>query len=73
MGEILNEEEFVENADDLEGLSAEEIAAILDELDNFDEMVEVESELQNVPEDSGFAEILSVRRLPCTAHKVGIN
>ena len=70
MGEILSEEEFVEN-DDLEGLSAEEIAAILEELDNFDELVEVESELENGHEDLPF-EILSVRRLPCTAHKVRI-
>ena len=70
MGEILNEEELVENDDDLEGLTAEEIAAILDELDNFDEVEEVECELKNIQEDLEFVEILTVRRLPCTAHKV---
>ena len=70
MGEILNEEELVENDDDLEGLTAEEIAAILDELDNFDEVEEVECELKNIQEDLEFVQILTVRRLPCTAHKV---
>ena len=57
----------------LEGLTAEEIAAILDELDNFDEVEEADSELKNVDEDLEFLEILTVRRLPCTAHKVRIN
>ena len=72
MGEILNEEERVENDDDLEGLTAEEISAILDELDNFDEVEEADIELKNVDEDLEFLEILTVRRLPCTAHKVRI-
>ena len=77
VGEVLSEEDYVEQDDDLEGLTSEEIAAILDELDNIDEGAEVEVELHELTtgadaDTRDFAMILSVRRIPCTAHKARI-
>ena len=73
VGEILNVEDD-DDEDDLDGLTTEEIAQILEELEDYDEVEVSESYLKeldaHVAEDGEFVRILSIRRLPCSAHKV---